>query len=171
MKGSSIGLGKKMTVAVCLKDVSIGNMGEAVLIWHKGKKQKGLLLTNMLNHWCHQSPIPAPTPALEPGNVFESSNEAAQHKATDKMLIHATTLEAEIWWVLSIVYSEYSMNLSTDSGKSFRAMFPDSDIAKSCQYVVGPNLVMWQHLGLLSITLFHLTNPLTQFFKRVRWTF
>ena len=61
------------------------------------KTQKGLLLTNMLNHWCHQSPIPAPTPGLEPGNVFESSNEAAQHKATDKMLIHATTLEAEIW--------------------------------------------------------------------------
>ena len=51
MKGSSIGLGKKWqlqyAVAVYLKDVSVGNMGEAVLIWHKGKKHRKVFFWQM----------------------------------------------------------------------------------------------------------------------------
>ena len=66
-------------------------------------------------------------------DVSDCSNEAGQQKPIDKMLINASTLEAEIRWVLNIIYSKYSMNSSTDSGKLFSAMFPDSDIAKSFQ--------------------------------------
>ena len=38
-------------------------------------------------------PTPSLTPAPEPGNVSESSNEAGQQKETDKMLIHASALK------------------------------------------------------------------------------
>ena len=117
---------KNDTVAICnycSKDVNIANMGEAALTSHmKGKKPDQSI----------KSLIP-PTPAITPGNVSDCSNEAGQQKPIDKMLINASTLEAEIRWVLNIIYSKYSMNSSTDSGKLFSAMFPDSDIAKLFQ--------------------------------------
>jgi hypothetical protein len=115
----------------CCKDVSVANMGEAALTSHmKGKKHiekspsDESIKTLM-------PPTSAPTPA--PGNVSECANEPEKQKTVDKMLINVSTFEAEIRWVLNIVYSKYSMNSSTDSGKLFRSMFPDSDIAKSFQ--------------------------------------
>ena len=55
MDGSSIGLGKNDTVAICnycSKDVSVANMEEVAFTSHmKDKKHiDGLLLTSILNH-------------------------------------------------------------------------------------------------------------------------
>ena len=126
MNALIIGLGKKMTL---LQYAIIANMGEAALTSHmKGKKHierspSDQRIKSLI------PPTPATTPAITPGNVSDCSNEAGQQKPIDKMLINASTLEAEIRWVLNIIYSKYSMNSSTDSGKLFSAMFPDSDIA------------------------------------------
>ena len=48
-------------------------------------------------------------------------------------MIYASSIEAELQYVLNIVYPKYSMNLSTDSGKLLMAVFTDSHIAKSLQ--------------------------------------
>ena len=102
-------------------------MREAALTSHMKEKNH---VERSPSDQCIKSMMP---PAPELRNVSESSNETGQQKAIDKMLIHASTLEAEIRWVVKIVYSTYSMNSSKDSGKLFRAMFPDSDIAKLFQ--------------------------------------
>ena len=70
-------------------------MREAALTSHmKGKKH----VERSPSDQCIKSmmpPAPTPAPAQEPRNVSESSNETGQQKAIDKMLIHASTLEAE----------------------------------------------------------------------------
>ena len=68
-------------------------MGKAALTSHKkGKKH----VEGSPSDQCIKSlmpPTPSLTPAPEPGNVSESSNEAGQQKETDKMLIHASALK------------------------------------------------------------------------------
>ena len=93
-----------MTVAICnccSKDVSVANMGEAALTSHMKDKKH---VERSPSDQCIESlmpPTPSPIPAPEPGNVLESSNDAGQQKPIDKMLVHASTLEAEIQWVLT----------------------------------------------------------------------
>ena len=93
-----------MTVAICnccSKDVSVANMGEAALTSHMKDKKH---VERSPPDQCIESLMPptsSPIPAPEPGNVLESSNDAGQQKPIDKMLVHASTLEAEIQWVLT----------------------------------------------------------------------
>ena len=42
----------------------------------------------------------------------------------------AATIDAEICWVLNIVYTKHCMNSLSNSGALFTAMFPDSEITK-----------------------------------------
>ena len=119
----------------CSKDINVANMRKAALMSHmKGKKHvERSPLPSVLNHWCHQHLLQHLLQNLEPGNILECSNEGGQQKAINKLFIHAPTLEAEMRWVFSRVYSKYSMNSSPNSGKSFKAMFPDIEIAKLLQ--------------------------------------
>ena len=131
-------------------------MGEAALTSHMKSKKHLQRTPSQQNLKSFISPPTSPSPTPETCSEVES--KSSKSKTIDQMFIGSSTLEAEIRWVLNIVYSKHSMNSSSNSGELFSKMFPDSDIAKSFQcgrtkagYVATYGLAPYFRSELLSI--------------------
>ena len=82
----------------------------------------------------------------EKKNATDESNKKKQ-SSVDQIFTSSAATIAEIRWVLNVVTSKYSMNSSSNSGKLFSTMFPDSEIAKRFQ--CGPTKAAYvAHFGL-----------------------
>ena len=74
-------------------------------------------------------------------NKKQSSNATLQQQTITSSVLDSNNLTAEIIWALKSVNSGYSNNSNSDMKDTFRAMFPDSNIAKN--YQMGANKLQY----------------------------
>ena len=119
----------------CWKEISINNMGEPALKFHLLSKKH-----------IERSPSTNTTSANIQSFLPEASRESNEKASEDQKKEPKTqknkqttinqsfstsaTIDAEICWVLNIVYTKHCMNSLSNSGALFTAMFPDSEITK-----------------------------------------
>ena len=51
----------------------------------------------------------------------------------DTAIVTGDVIQAEVLWTLKVVMCHYSFHSCNDISATFRAMFPDSGIAKTCE--------------------------------------
>jgi hypothetical protein len=120
-------------------------MGTTALRSHgTGKKHKRNLLdkknTAFNLHSVNRSrPVPVPStsnPASATSNVASTPVMPVPAPATvatmNNYLSKSEVMNAEIIWTLKTASSGYSHHSCDDNGNTFRAIFPDSTIAKVC---------------------------------------
>ena len=119
----------------CWKEISINNMGEPALKSHLLSKKH-----------IERSPSTNTTSANIQSFLPEASRESNEKASEDQKeepktqknkqttinqsFSTSATIDAEIRWVLNIVYTKHCMNSLSNSGALFTVMFPNSEITK-----------------------------------------
>ncbi|KAL3858038.1 hypothetical protein ACJMK2_012654 [Sinanodonta woodiana] len=122
---------------LCNKSIDLTSMGKTALTSHsKGKKHKeneDRLRSGNIQVFMHSYKIHSTTPAttsavtIIPSDTTMSSSQSAV--SLSSYITKSETLNAEVWWCLKTVASNYSSNEETSF--TFQQMFSDYVIAKS----------------------------------------
>ncbi len=115
---------------LCKKALELSSLGIKSLQSHvKSEKHKvavkGLQWVQAINQFCSAPSLTLPGPSTARDSVCLASS------ATHSGFRSTSTLKAEILWVLNTVTKHQSYKGNEDIAELFRAMFPDSDIAKT----------------------------------------
>ena len=125
----------------CKIDVACDNSGKAQLLKHCTQKKH----KDAMKHAKDKNQAKLTT--FTTSNPKVPSSSSTHSKSVGMFTVGDATLEAEIYWLAKVASSNYSLRSTDHIGDLFRAMFPDSEIAKnfklsrtSASYIIGQGL-------------------------------
>ena len=144
----------KATCKLCKRDFSLSNMGLKAVISHSegANHIKRVKEKEEIKNFFNKKNLPSLpqeastvqndlTPSEESSEKQQSSNSLLQQQTITSSILDSKNLTAEIIWALKCVTSGFSNNSNRDINKTFKAMFPDSNIAKHFQ--MGANKLQY----------------------------
>ncbi|KAL6471512.1 hypothetical protein MHYP_G00201620 [Metynnis hypsauchen] len=130
---------------LCKKTIQLGTLGVKALESHaKAEKHqlatKSLQRTQAITQFCASSPPSSLSSVPGPAGLHRSIPSASANdiRAT---LGSSETSKSEVLWILHSITKHLSYNSSSEISSLFRAMFPDSNIAKT--FTCGPNKIAY----------------------------
>lgn len=120
---------------LCFKDINVENMGECALKSHMATSKHTKLVKEKEEARKSLSVLHFLPVTSDKENEHPTSSTT--RKVTQSVLQDVSTsigvISAEIRWTIKTVMSHFSMRSCLDISSLFKAMFPDSDIAKNFQ--------------------------------------
>ena len=115
---------------LCMKDISVDNMGEAAITSHR-TSAKHVKLLKEHNEAKNSLSLLHFLPAKPISSI--DSVSTSQSTKFNELAVPLSVVSAEIRWALKSVLSHFSMRSCLDVNSLFKAMFPDSEIARKFQ--------------------------------------